>query len=508
MIRLLLIAAGLCIVAAGGLLLFHSFNGETLTQSRPAVEPAPPLQPPVSQSNLIIPITIPLAALSAAANSAVPPTLTGSKANPSPALLKDGQIDYLIDRTPLAFSVQGQGLGVTSDLNGTVHVTGKGAGSVVEGIGSLIGGKIGSQLQNIRIDQTVTISGNVAVQARPQMTGDWHVIPNLAGKVTLKEVPLSVSGVKLNIAREIQPLVDQTLAGEIAKADAKLRGDDRIALLARREWENLCVSRPLPMVAPGAPQLFVEVKPVAAVAAQPKIDNKGVHLLLGLRAQTRVSSNASKPSCPFPNRLELISGQDTGGVSLALPIDVPFTELNKLLTAQLAGKIFPEDKSGPATVKIHSLELTPSGKRLLLTLNVTVAEQRFFGLSASGDVYLWGQPVLDKANQTIKLTDIALDVQSQSAFGLLGAAASAAIPYITSLIEERAHIDLKPLAEDARARIAAAAKQAEASRSDVEAHISIDQLTLQDIAFDDKTLRVIGQARGKAELAILSLPAR
>ncbi len=268
------------------------------------------------------------------------------------------------------------------------------------------------------------------------------------------------------------------------------------------------MSKVLPTVAPGAPALYVEVKPVAAVAAQPVIDAKGVHLLLGLRAQTRILPEATQPECPFPSRLEILPENNAGGITVALPIDVPFKELNRLLSVQLAGKTYPQDQSGPATVTIRALDLTPSGKRLLLALKVTITEKKFFGLSADGEVYLWGRPELDKATQSLKLVDITLDVKSQAAFGLLGAAASAAAPYITSLIAERAQIDLKPFAADAKARIAAAARQVEASRSDVKVNVTISDLNLQDIAFDATILRVTGEARGQASLSVISLPAR
>ncbi len=508
MIRFLIVGAAVCLVAALGIFLFHSFGSGSITQERPLVESVTPLQPAVRQSNLIIPINIPLETIAAAANAAAPPHLSGTRPNPAPSLFREAQIDYMIDRSPLTFTAQGGALSVGSELKGNVHVSGQGAGSVTQSLGGLIGGRIGSQLQNLRFDQTVAISGSVHAQARPQLMPDWHIAPRLTGKVTLKDVPLTISGVKLNIARELQPLVNQALAAEIVKAEETLRGDDRIINLARQEWGRLCLSKVLPTVAPGAPALYVEVKPVAAVAAQPVIDAKGVHLLLGLRAQTRILPEATQPECPFPSRLEILPENNAGGITVALPIDVPFKELNRLLSVQLAGKTYPQDQSGPATVTIRALDLTPSGKRLLLALKVTITEKKFFGLSADGEVYLWGRPELDKATQSLKLVDITLDVKSQAAFGLLGAAASAAAPYITSLIAERAQIDLKPFAADAKARIAAAARQVEASRSDVKVNVTISDLNLQDIAFDATILRVTGEARGQASLSVISLPAR
>ena len=48
---------------------------------------------------------------------------------------------------------------------------------------------------------------------------------------------------------------------------------------------------------------------------------------------------------------------DQGRVNIAVPIDVPFTEVNRLLAAQLTGKTFPQDGIGPyeATIKTASI---------------------------------------------------------------------------------------------------------------------------------------------------------
>ena len=56
----------------------------------------------------------------------------------------------------------------------------------------------------------------------------------------------------------------------------------------------------------------------------------------------------------------------------------------------------------------------------------------FFSIGADATVFVSGRPVLDKDNQILRFADVALDVQSQAAFGLLGAAAQAAVPYPVS----------------------------------------------------------------------------
>jgi Domain of unknown function (DUF4403) len=72
--------------------------------------------------------------------------------------------------------------------------------------------------------------------------------------------------------------------------------------------------------------------------------------------------------------LEIISQPEQGRINIAVPVDVSFTEINKLLEVQLAGKTFPEDGSGPADITVQHAEIAASSDRLLT-----------FGYSIMGD---------------------------------------------------------------------------------------------------------------------------
>jgi len=91
-----------------------------------------------------------------------------------------------------------------------------------------------------------------------------------------------------------------------------------------------------------------------AFAAQPRIDSAALTLTIGVEAQTRIVPNETKPDCPFPAQLELVPQVEQGRVNIAVPIDIPFTEVTRLLEAQLKGKSFPEDKGGAFTATIRA----------------------------------------------------------------------------------------------------------------------------------------------------------
>jgi hypothetical protein len=113
--------------------------------------------------------------------------------------------------------------------------------------------------------------------------------------------------------------------------------------------------------------------------------------------------------------------------------------------------------------------------------------------------------VLDQAQQTLRLTDIQLAVESEAAFGLLGAAARAVVPHLQRALMEKATIDLKPFATNAQKKIAVAIAEFQKNEDGVRVAAEITSLRLADVAFDSKTLRVIAAADGTINVYITQL---
>jgi hypothetical protein len=268
----------------------------------------------------------------------------------------------------------------------------------------------------------------------------------------------------------------------------------------------MCRSISLGGIGANAPDLWLEVRPTRAFAAQPRIDQSAVTLTLGLEAETRISPSETKPSCPFPDQLQIVQQLDQGRVAIAVPIDVPFTEVNRLIDAQLKGRNFPEDGSGSFAITVLGAQLAPSGDRLLVSLRIKAREQKtFFGFGADATVYVWGRPVLDRERQVLRLTNMELDVRSESAFGLLGAAARAAMPYLQAALADNAVVDLKPFAESAKQSIGAALAEFRQAEPGVRVDAAVAGLRLVDIEYDSKILRIVAEAEGTVQAAVTSL---
>jgi hypothetical protein len=481
--------------------------------NRPALAAVPPLPPTTRSSLIVAPATIALTAIRDVMEKAAPRTFAGSKDNPLGKLLANADIGYSIARSPLDVKGSGAALTINTVLSGTLRVTGQHstqAANITGTLGGLIDESLGRSVQNITgkaLDQRADIRGNVKVTARPALLSNWRIEPNLAAQVAVANGGLSIAGVKINVANEMKPLIDRNVNDQIARLQARIRNDPFVEQAARREWAKMCRSIPLAAAAKDAPKLWLELKPTRAFAAQPKIDASDVTLTLGVQAETRIVPQATRPDCPFPARLELVQAMDEGRVAIGVPIDVPFSEINRLLEAQIKGKTFPQDGSGAVAVTVRGARVAASGERLLISLAVKARERKsWFGFGTEATVHVWGRPALDAKEQMLRLADVQLAVESDAAFGLIDAAARAAVPYLQAALAESAVIDLKPFAADARKSIAAALADFRKSTDGVEVTADITGLRLAGIAFDSKTLRVIAEVDGTAKVAISKLP--
>ena len=479
-----------------------------------------PLQAVTRASHVIAPVAVALTAIGQSLDAASPRDFAGKSNSPVTQLLSQAEIGLSVTRGTMSASGQPGVLTVNTPLNGSLRITGQlgqtsgmavGGRGGLGGIGGLLGGSdVGRQIGGIAgkaLNQNTDFHANVVVTSRPQITSAWRLEPNLAGRLDFRDTGTNVAGIRVNLGSEIKPLLDPVINNQVSALQSRLRGDPTIERIAREQWAKMCRSIPLGGENTGLPPLWLEMRPIRAAAAQPQIDARNVTLTIGVQAETRILPNQTKPNCPFPAQLELVPPMQEGVLAVGVPIDMPFTELNKMLEAQLKGRRFPEDGSGPADVEVMRARLAAAGDRLLISLRVKAREKKsWFGFGTEATVHIWGKPQLDQQNQILRLTDMSLAVESEAAFGLLGVAARAAIPSMQKVLADKAQLDLKPFADDAKAKITKALSEFQQVGDGVRVDANVSGVRLTGIQFDAHTMRVIAEANGNVRVAVTRLP--
>jgi hypothetical protein len=480
----------------------------------PVLVALPPLPAAPRSSIVVVPVSIAISAIRDAAERGAPHTFSGKADNPVSQILQNADIGWTASRGAITASGAQDVLTLATPLTGALNVTGslssKAKGAVGNALGSLLGGNIAKQIGSVNIkalNASAEIKGSVTITTRPKLAAAWHFEPNMAAQVTLNDSSLSVAGARVNVPAQVKPLIDKAVADQMNAVQARIRGDPAFQNSARAQWAKACRSIPL-QGSPGStlPPLWLELRPIRAIAAQPRVDAAAVTLMVGMEAETRITPAQTAPDCPFPATIS-IGPPTQGGVSIDIPIDVPFTDIGRILEAQLAGRNFPEDGSGSVDVTVKRATVAASGDRLLISLLIKAREKKsFFGIGGEATVHIWGRPALDQDQQTLRLTNIELAVESEAAFGLLGAAARAAMPHLQKALTEKATIDLKPFASNAQKKIATAISDFQKNEDGVRVAAEISSLRLADIAFDSKTLRVIAEAEGTINVYVTALP--
>ena len=484
------------------------------TVPAPALAELPPLPPTARSSYVVASVVITLSAIRDVADRAAPRNFAGKANNPLSQLLQNADIGWNALRGPIAATGGEDALSLSTPLTGKVNVTGslssKATGAVGDAIAGLLGNNAAKKIGSVNIkalNASAEIKGNVVITARPKLAAAWRLEPNLAAQVNLSDTSLSVAGARVNVPAQVKPMIDKTVSEQLNIVAERVRNDPILERTARLQWAKACRSVPLQSVgdASSSPMLWLELKPTRAIAAQPRIDSAAMTLTMGIEAETRITSAQTKPDCPFPDKITIVP-PTPGGVSIAVPIDLPFTELNKIIEAQIAGQTFPEDGSGPVDVTVKHASIQAAGDRLLISLLVRAKEKKsLLGLGAEATVHVWGSPVLDQTRQTLRLSNIELAVESEAAFGLLGAAARAVMPRLQGALAAKAIVDLKPFASNAREKIASAIADFQKSEGGVRVVADIKSLVLADVAFDSNTLRVIAAAEGAINASVTAL---
>jgi hypothetical protein len=477
------------------------------------LQPLPALKPATRASHVITPVAVSLAAIRRSLDAAAPRDLAGKNDNPVSSLLSKADIGITVSRGPMVVSGYNDEITIATPLTGSLKITGQvatQAGNLTGTIAGLLDKSIGSGVQKLTsrvLDQRAELGGQVSVRSRPALTPNWRIEPRMTAQVGLSDTNVQLAGLKINLASEAKPLIDRAVNQQVSSLEQRLRNDPMLEQTARREWAKMCRSIPLGGGRTGLPELWLEMRPIRAAAAQPKIDPQNITITIGVQAETRILPQATKPECPFPARLEIVPAMQNGQMAIGLPIDVPFTALNALMETQLKGKRFPEGGDSSVDVEVKRASLAASGDRLLVSLLVKARERKsWFGFGAEATVHIWGKPALDAKSQILRLTDVSLAVESEAAFGLLGAAARAAMPYLQAALQENAVIDLKPFAADALGKITVALKDFQQSSPGVRVDAAVQELRLVGIEFDSTMLRVVAEADGSVNVAVTDLP--
>jgi hypothetical protein len=233
--------------------------------SPPTLQALPPL-PPIRQSSVVVPVSVPLTAIRDLVDRTAPRSFGGKADNPAPQLVQNADISWSVARGAVAVKGAAEQVTVTAPLTGTLSAKGSLSTSaqnkVGDTLGKLFGDKIAKQVGvNIKsLSASGDIKGMIAITARPKVLPDWHVDPNLSAQVLLSDSNVAVAGARINVPAQVKPVIDKAVNEQVAQLQQTIRNDGALERSARREWARIC--RSIPLQGAGVPNGFwLELRP-------------------------------------------------------------------------------------------------------------------------------------------------------------------------------------------------------------------------------------------------------
>ena len=430
-------------------------------------------------------------------------------------------IDWNLSRSTLRVT------GGNNTLNGSVDIGGPVSAAVNLGLE--------------RISARVNLQGRVAVTARPQLREDWRLTtPDLELGVTLNEASLPLSlpitrmvpfevVAEIPIIRDI-PLIGEIISGirrvvrtvtrpieQITTVDISVRGvvqehlDPEISELrneirtdirnadflreaAEQAWGSLCLQASL------APDVWLQVRPLYARAAQPQITEEGILLQLGIDAETQVSTSDTTPNaqtCSFPDTLS-IEALRPANIEINLPARLDYEVLQRALSDHLVGQTFGDLVS---VIVDDVVQVRAAGKSLLVQINVTLRTSGWWSTQAAGTLYVLAEPYLDAESQRLRFLDVSLETASRNA--LVAAVGEASEPLVENLIEG---YDYDLSSTYAELRNTANAALGALSSDDLVLDGGLEDVRFARLDVGTQYLRLLATARGQITATIARIP--
>ena len=342
-------------------------------------------------------------------------------------------------------------------------------------------------------------AASIAVESLPTFGTDWRIIPRvrLGAAISSAKLGIELLGIpfpEASVRSWARDVVDPLFDELGAALESDLSTNDIVERLARDGWSGLCRSFQVST----NPDLWLEVKPKAIGATNPRMDDEHMTTELILRFEVRVVDRQTLPECEFP-AMSQEESQDTG-IEIFLPVQITYETLSEYISQVVMGKTYTREGY---SVSFESVMVGPYGKSVLLHADIVARAPGWFGAPAKGVLYIVAEPRLDVARQKLAFVDLELDTSSRNALVALGFEIS---ELIVARSIENIEIDLGPYLATLQEMAQSAFNEFASSIRGVSIESLEPDIRLTRIDVGRDYLRLVAEARGGLSIAVQSVP--
>ena len=299
-----------------------------------------------AHSRILLPIHFSTSALEEQLRQAVPARISGVEPLSIP-IVRRGELRWSANLERPSLMVVDETLRGTVDVHGRMTVT------------ALLRLVPGVRRSDTRLSESIdNIAVRLSLSVRPELTDNWKVKANLTSRTHISEISarLFFNGFPLSVPDILLSPLSEMVNEEVIKLNDYIYNSNALRNVMTGVWKDLHHNYPLQ----GEPPIWLKLKPIGIIAGQPRIVSSGAEFLLGIEAQTILSTSIydSAEISELPP-LQLIEGAASGRLNLALPVVVDWASANAAFVERLENR--PVDfEGGSGRLRLEAAEFSGS----------------------------------------------------------------------------------------------------------------------------------------------------
>ncbi len=345
------------------------------------------------------------------------------------------------------------------------------------------------------IDKTedTTFDMIIKTESRVGLTEDYKISTSTSGDFewgNTKPV-LELGPLKIGLARFVEPAMRQQMATLSKQLDKELQSRLDVKKYIADAWQQLQE----PVKLDDNLNAWLTVVPQEVRMAPLLAQNGNLNTRLGITSYITVTTDG-KPQVQVNKKLPklILDSRMSDDIQIGLTANIPYAHASKMVQEQVAKQTYKFD-GGKSEITVNEAAITPSGNQLVLMLDVNgKTKAGIFTKKIVGKVYLRGTPYYDAETASIKVRDVAYDLDTKDR--ILSTASWLAQNKFEQMIQQQVSIPVRHELENARKMLQSSLDKQGRVHESVLLRGSIKDITPDNLYLTQDGIKAVVNAKG------------
>nr|WP_304608545.1 DUF4403 family protein [Pontibacter anaerobius] len=302
---------------------------------------------------------------------------------------------------------------------------------------------------------------------------------------------LELGPLRIGLARFVEPTLHKQMATLSKQLDKELQSRLDVRKYVAEAWQQL----QQPVMLNNDLNAWLTVVPKEIRMAPLLAHNGNLNTRLGITSYITVTTDG-KPQVQVNKTLPrlIMDSRMSDDIQIGLTASIPYAHASKMVQEQVAKQTYTFD-GGKSEITVNEAAITPGGNQLVLMLDVNgKTKAGIFTKKIVGKVYLRGTPYYDAETATIRVRDVAYDLDTKDR--ILSTASWLAQNKFEEMIQQQVSIPVQGELDNARKMLQSTLDKQGRVHESVLLRGSIKDITPDNLYLTQDGIKAVVNAKG------------